>query len=713
VCTNSSAKYGMPAKKAVSIISSDSFDIGMRQLAMEFDAMDLDVNRSLDFSEFSQLIRSREMAVHSEKALRERFDALDVNGSGTVDMPEFIKFALRDALSRTALPIKSLLASWDTDGSQDIGIEEFRDAVRYFGFEARDAEIDAVFNEFDKNGNGILDINELTAAFAESAMPLGMKLGMGQKQLRRLSDREGYLTQAQAAAKLEAASAKLRPPARAPPPTGLKAPSKPIKTRVAEVRRTLLEVLNSDQMRVLDLFRAWDVNGDGLVGKQELRSALAGLGIEASVQVVDALFGILDTDNDGTLQYRELNASLRRTEPKIDSSSPILHVHEHSTADSMEIGPQQALGVRQLNSSTSSLSEISLLHSPCKPFGQKTMSPPPKWPQTPAIVTAIVLETAAQHDAHHELSTATLHSRAGLQLPERMPKRPAGALVGAFSQKKFGGASDSAKDLWSYHLGFTQGRLSTMQASVSGARLKCESDPWAQRQWYPMGGPPWESPSWSQPACQGPLSSKRGGTHPSCSSNLGSSAGATLSALTSGHGSSGAGLSASTCGQGFTRHANGDFPSMVDSPRSSSMPDLRASLHNKTSITPKRRSGFEPAIPAASGPSVLSSPVGALKPLSPPRTSTIPSMLSHALSPQHSSPSPGLRLAGPGRPTSWILASAKMVASGSLAGTTALRPETTPRPVLQGRKSPPPPPLLNEADWMASWLREQREGAGI
>eukprot|EP00900_Chrysochromulina_parva_P011925 jgi/Chrpa1/20733/Chrysochromulina_OHIO_Genome00007183-RA len=569
VCTNSSAKYGMPAKKAVSIISSDSFDIGMRQLAMEFDAMDLDVNRSLDFSEFSQLIRSREMAVHSEKALRERFDALDVNGSGTVDMPEFIKFALRDALSRTALPIKSLLASWDTDDSQDIGIEEFRDAVRYFGFEARDAEIDAVFNEFDKNGNGILDINELTAAFAEGAMPLGMKLGMGQKQLRRLSDREGYLTQAQAAAKLEAASAKLRPPARAPPPTGLKAPSKPIKTRVAEVRRTLLEVLNSDQMRVLDLFRAWDVNGDGLVGKQELRSALAGLGIEASAQVVDALFGILDTDNDGTLQYRELNASLRRTEPEVDSSSPILHVHEHSTADSMEIGPQQALGVRQLNSSTSSLSEISLLHSPCKPFGQKTMSPPPKWPQTPAIVTAIVLETAAQHDAHHEQSTATLHPRAGLQLlqlPERMPKRPAGALVGAFSQKKFGGASDSAKDLWSYHLGFTQGRLSMMQASVSGARLK---------------------------------------------------------------------------------------------------------------------------------------------------TSTIPSMLSHALSPQHSSPSPGLRLAGPGRPTSWILASAKMVASGSLAGTTALRPETTPRPVLQGRKSPPPPPLLNEADWMASWLREQREGAGI
>ena len=49
-----------------------------------------------------------------------------------------------------------------------------------------------------------------------------------------------------------------------------------------------------------------------------------------------------------------------------------------------------------------------------------------------------------------------------------------------------------------------------------------------------------------------------------------------------------------------------------------------------------------------------------------------------------------------------------MIASGSLAGTTALRPETTPRPVLQGRKSPPPPPLLNEADWMAAWLRASR-----
>ena len=83
----------MPVKKTVSIISSDSFDIGMRQFAMEFDAMDLDVNRSLDFYEFSTLIRSREMAVQSEKALRERFDALDVNGSGKVDMPEFIKCA--------------------------------------------------------------------------------------------------------------------------------------------------------------------------------------------------------------------------------------------------------------------------------------------------------------------------------------------------------------------------------------------------------------------------------------------------------------------------------------------------------------------------------------------------------------------------------------------------------------------------------------------
>lgn len=192
--------------------------------------MDLDTNRSLDFREFSKLVRSREMAINSEDALKQRFRDLDADNSGTVDMPEFIKFALRDGLSRTSLPIKSLLASWDTDGTGDIGLQEFRDAVRHFGFEARNQEIDAVFREFDRNDSGSLDINELEEAFTASSIPLGMK----QNAIRRMSDREGALSKEQAAAKLAAASAQLSDEGRAP--------AYRIEQQVAELRRTLLAV---------------------------------------------------------------------------------------------------------------------------------------------------------------------------------------------------------------------------------------------------------------------------------------------------------------------------------------------------------------------------------------------------------------------------------------------------------------------------------------
>lgn len=44
------------------------------------------------------------------------------------------------------------------------------------------------------------------------------------------------------------------------------------------------------------------------------------------------------------------------------------------------------------------------------------------------------------------------------------------ASVGAFAKQQ-GGASDSAKELWSAHLGFSQGKLDVMEAGLGGERL--------------------------------------------------------------------------------------------------------------------------------------------------------------------------------------------------------------------------------------------------
>ena len=152
-----------------------AFDVSMRQSVMEYDAADLDRDQRLEFREFSRLVREREMAIHTEEALRQRFDELDTDGSGTIEPVEWIKFALRDALARSAVDVQSLLESWDANGNGEIDPHEFRRAVGFFGFAAHDEEIDAVFREFDVLRAGVLDLKTLTRVLASGSMPRGMK----------------------------------------------------------------------------------------------------------------------------------------------------------------------------------------------------------------------------------------------------------------------------------------------------------------------------------------------------------------------------------------------------------------------------------------------------------------------------------------------------------------------------------------------------------
>lgn len=73
----------MVRKKVERKEKEEDFDVGMRHSAMEFDAMDADRSRTLEFDEFSKLVREREVGIHSEESLRKRFDAIS-DGEGHV-----------------------------------------------------------------------------------------------------------------------------------------------------------------------------------------------------------------------------------------------------------------------------------------------------------------------------------------------------------------------------------------------------------------------------------------------------------------------------------------------------------------------------------------------------------------------------------------------------------------------------------------------------
>jgi len=758
--------------------------------------MDLDTNRSLDFREFSKLVRSREMAINSEDALKQRFRDLDADNSGTVDMPEFIKFALRDGLSRTSLPIKSLLASWDTDGTGDIGLQEFRDAVRHFGFEARNQEIDAVFREFDRNDSGSLDINELEEAFTASSIPLGMK----QNAIRRMSDREGALSKEQAAAKLAAASAQLSDEGRAP--------AYRIEQQVAELRRTLLAVLDTNQARVMDLFRAWDTNEDGLLGKKELSKALGVLGIEASPKVVTEFFKLIDKDGDGTLHYKELNAALRKsamldeggaqtaseakpielaatTKVKIrrvaserqlsktfgssmqlnlveagvgeaagevDQGAALLYqltsalkkswgkvsklfgewdvngdglISKKEMRQAMKVlglgsgGERDLLAIEALfasvdadDSGAISLHELSHAIRPSslrsdsqapgsvlslarslsrsgRPFKQHTRLLPPEWPHTPALFA-----NGAGGGPGPLAPAASRHEQLGTFAPK---------------SKGLYAASEPAKALWARNLGFAQGILE-VSYGLGGERLE------------PMPNFKGERVLTASPPRPKPMTASHGALPGVEYRERRPWSGADLDdafdpGLLSGGSSAVWRPALPITPQQLPRSASVGtlerHSSSVSFGTSRSAIGARSSPYPKPIAIPGRVSPSS----APRTPPAKMSPISPLSPLSPPLHASSPlglpplSSPSMASSPPPTSPlSPGHRLAGPGRPRGWILASGKMVGAGS----TVIRraEERTPRLQVQGRNAQPPPPMPEHA-WYAAWLQAQSPGARV
>ena len=78
------------------------------------------------------------------------------------------------------------------------------------------------------------------------------------------------------------------------------------------IQDQIRDALTQNAVRVIDLFKDWDEDGDGTVSKQEFRKALPMLGLQVPRQEVDALFDSFDPDGSGLLELKELNKLLRR-----------------------------------------------------------------------------------------------------------------------------------------------------------------------------------------------------------------------------------------------------------------------------------------------------------------------------------------------------------------------------------------------------------------
>ena len=74
----------------------------------------------------------------------------------------------------------------------------------------------------------------------------------------------------------------------------------------------LQEALFKASVRIIDLFREWDVDSSGTISRDAFQRAMAELEYRAPVEEIDALFLKWRSDQTGVLEINELERLLRR-----------------------------------------------------------------------------------------------------------------------------------------------------------------------------------------------------------------------------------------------------------------------------------------------------------------------------------------------------------------------------------------------------------------
>ena len=270
----------------------------LRKMLSLFEKWDVDQSGTVDKHEFRRAVAGVGYAPKVAPMSRTGWGAGDVvdavfkeydkDKSGEISYKEYVRFSLRSGLQRQMGRVMDLFRTWDVDGTGTIDRAEWYKAVRGVGFDAPVAELDGMFDEVDSDGSGYVSLTELNALLRQGAsVQIDPLLQAGAKGEIAVDAKNKYAIRKDKNARTG--------PLRA--------------ATVDELRKALA----SRAQRAIDLFRAFDKNGDGVVAKSEFRAVLPMIGFDASAKdAIDALFDTFDVDGSGKIDFDELHKLLRQ-----------------------------------------------------------------------------------------------------------------------------------------------------------------------------------------------------------------------------------------------------------------------------------------------------------------------------------------------------------------------------------------------------------------
>jgi Ca2+-binding EF-hand superfamily protein len=100
-----------------------------------------------------------------------KFRIVDDNGSGWIDLEEFRKVLAEHGLGLSAREVRALFGFFDADADGRITFNEFLRGLRNAMNDRRKALIAMAFRAVDKDGNGILELADIKAAYDASRHP--------------------------------------------------------------------------------------------------------------------------------------------------------------------------------------------------------------------------------------------------------------------------------------------------------------------------------------------------------------------------------------------------------------------------------------------------------------------------------------------------------------------------------------------------------------
>ena len=246
------------------------------ELFQLFDDMDEDKSNAIDYNELR-------MALEVEDAPAEggaHHRRLPNSGRAKLSLDPLRPLAgqISDLLRDQVKGVVDTFQEWDADGSNGISFSEFQGAMGSVGLKPSE-KIRNLWAEINTDSDGVITYEELQLAFDPPKLAIAPK---------------AYAPQA---VSREAVASELR----------AKVTSE-IRTAATQLHEAF-EDLATD--RALDVFKAWDMDGDGQITAAEFGKAMAALGIKATKTEVFKLFKQMDSSSNQTLEYAELYKAIK------------------------------------------------------------------------------------------------------------------------------------------------------------------------------------------------------------------------------------------------------------------------------------------------------------------------------------------------------------------------------------------------------------------